>query len=139
MSRYVLDSFALLSHYQDEPGAVAVRQLLGSRGHTRWVSVVNLGEVYYQLARTRFFADVEAFDRSVRFLPVEVVDVDRQLALEAAAIKARHAIAYADCFAAALARRLDAAVVTGDPEFRQLEADATVRVEWLPHRLPRGR
>ena len=35
----------------------------------------------------------------------------------------------ADCFAAALAQRLGAAVLTGDPDFQRLEG--AVAVEWL--------
>jgi ribonuclease VapC len=52
------------------------------------------------------------------------------LALAAAYLKGLHPISYADCFAAALAQQLDAAVVTGDPDFRQLEG--RVAIEWLP-------
>ena len=45
------------------------------------------------------------------------------------AIKAGHALSYADAFAAALARSLNAVLITGDPEFRSVES--LVRVEWL--------
>jgi len=59
-----------------------------------------------------------------------LVDVDRSLALAAAYIKGFHRLSYADCLAAALAQRLNGAVVTGDPEFKQIES--LVTVEWLP-------
>ena len=36
---------------------------------------------------------------------------------------------YPDCYAAALAALRDAAVVTGDPEFKRIEAE--VKVQWL--------
>lgn len=49
--------------------------------------------------------------------------------LEAAPIKARHAIAYADAFAVATARRLDAVLVTGDPEFAAVSG--LVEIEWI--------
>jgi ribonuclease VapC len=48
------------------------------------------------------------------------VDADREIALGAAEIKAGHALSFAGCFAVALARRLGAAVVTGDPEFEKV-------------------
>jgi ribonuclease VapC len=48
---------------------------------------------------------------------------------EAARFKARFRIAYADCFAAALAKRHKATVLTGGPEFRQVEKE--VKVLWL--------
>lgn len=62
--------------------------------------------------------------------PIELVEVDRPLALSATRLKAGTAIGYADCFVGALAERLSATIVTGDPDFRQIE-DA-VSVEWLP-------
>ena len=39
-------------------------------------------------------------------------------------------MAYADCFAAALAKLRNVEVVTGDPEFKEVDGD--VKVAWLP-------
>jgi ribonuclease VapC len=61
---------------------------------------------------------------------LEIMPVERELALMAAHIKARHAIAYADAFAAALAQHVTATLVTGDPEFRLLEG--VLNIQWLP-------
>jgi len=47
----------------------------------------------------------------------------------AAEFKARHTLSYADCFVASTARMYEACVVTGDPEFKQLEEE--VAIEWL--------
>jgi ribonuclease VapC len=47
-------------------------------------------------------------------------------------LKATYPLSYADCFAAALAQRLGATVVTGDPEFHPLEDDGLIAVDWLP-------
>jgi ribonuclease VapC len=60
---------------------------------------------------------------------IQIVDVDRTLALMATRLKAITGMGYADCFAAALAQRLGAAVLTGDPDFQRLEG--AVAVEWL--------
>src|SRR4029079_12242489 len=93
------------------------------------ISTVNLGEVWYSLARA--YSEVEA-DRSVArvmHLGLEVVDVDWDLAQQAAAFKMKGNIAYADCFAAALARKLKAELVTGNKEFRQVEN--AVKIIWL--------
>jgi ribonuclease VapC len=137
VSRYVLDSFAILAWYRREESALHVQQLIDSQQHQRWMTVVNLGEVYYRTAREAGMnAALEALDMVER-LPIEFIDADRTLTLMAASIKARFALAYADCFAAALARRIDAAVVTGDPEFERLEAEDVVAIEWLPHRSRR--
>ena len=53
----------------------------------------------------------------------------RVLIPKALRVKYWHRISYADAFAAALAQQLAAPVVTGDPEFRDIEGE--VAVEWL--------
>lgn len=60
---------------------------------------------------------------------IELVAAGRQLTLEAAHIKAGHALAYADAFAAALAMTRGATLVTGDPELKALET--TLSIRWL--------
>jgi len=44
-------------------------------------------------------------------------------------LKASCRIAYADCFAATLSLKLRATLVTGDPEFRQLEEK--IPIQWI--------
>lgn len=130
--RYVLDSFALLAFLEDEPGAERVQQLLaaGEKGRaTLAMSLVNWGEVLYALQRSKGAEVREAAIGIIDQLPIDLVPPDRQQARAAADLKARHSVAYADCFAAALARARDAAGVTGDPEFKLLEKEA--RVVWL--------
>ena len=48
----------------------------------------------------------------------------------AAHIKAGHAISYADAFAVALAQDRGATILTGDPEFKEVEH--LIPIEWLP-------
>jgi ribonuclease VapC len=132
VSRWVLDSYALLAYYQDEPGAARVEQLLADREHRHWMSVVNLGEVFYKLLRVNPKMTMPVFMEKIVKLPVVLVDAERSLALAAGYLKARYPMAYADCFAAALGQRLDAMVITGDPEFEQLEQAGLITVEWLP-------
>lgn len=49
--------------------------------------------------------------------------------LKSSRLKAKYPVAYADCFAAALATEKDARIVTGDPEFKKMEGE--VKIEWL--------
>jgi ribonuclease VapC len=58
--------------------------------------------------------------------------VDRLLVFEAAHVKARYPVSYADAFSVALARRNHGRVMTGDHEFKAVESE--VRVHWLPDR-----
>ncbi|MDO8690804.1 MAG: type II toxin-antitoxin system VapC family toxin [Dehalococcoidia bacterium] len=133
MPLFVLDSFALLAFFQAEPGGLRVRRLLEQAGHgeaSLAVTTVNLGEVAYRTERQYGLERAQEVLARIEEYPLTIVDVDRDLALGAAHLKARHRMAYADCLAAALAQHLDATLVTGDPEFRQVEA--AMSIEWLP-------
>jgi predicted nucleic acid-binding protein len=132
---YVLDSFAMLAYSGGEPGASAVEQILQrarAQAIKLFLSLINLGEVYYITQRER------GRDKAVETLvlldqlPIQQEPVDRALVLSAASIKANHAISYADAFAAGLAQRLRVPVVTGDPEFQKVTA--VIDVVWLPQR-----
>lgn len=136
MKRFVLDSYALLAHTQDEPGADEVHAVLkqAANGQVQlFVSLINLGEALYQLERRRGADYLPQYLNEFEQLPLTVTEVTRQRVYDAAHLKAGHAISYADAFAAALAQELDAILVTGDPEFSKL-GDA-VRVQWLPRAL----
>jgi len=61
--------------------------------------------------------------------PIQLVEADRRLMYEAAKLKVKYPISYADCFAAALALSLNALFVTGDPEFKKLSHELSI--EWI--------
>jgi predicted nucleic acid-binding protein len=61
--------------------------------------------------------------------PIHLVEAGRRLTYEAAKLKAKYTIAYADCFAAILASSLKALHVTGDPEFKKLSHEFSI--EWI--------
>ncbi len=129
---YVLDSFALLAFFQAEPGGLRVRQLLeqAMRGEASLaMTTANLGEVVYRTERQYGLERAEEVLAKIDEYPLEIVGVDRELALAAAHLKARHGMGYVDCMAAALAQHLGATLVTGDTDFRKVEG--TVAVEWV--------
>ena len=131
-SVYVLDSYALLAHFEDEAGGEKVRKILraASAGKTRlFLSVINLGELYYISLRERGREMAEQILFLMEQLPIDIVTADRERTLEAAKLKGAHPVAYADCFAAELAIRKNAKVVTGDPEFKRFER--ILSVEWI--------
>ncbi len=132
--RYVLDSFALIAYFEGEKGQELIVDLFrrAAKGSCElYVSVVNLGEIAYIVERERGLPKAQETLARIDELPVSVCDIDRRLALTAAHIKAEHPIAYADCFAAALAQDKDAALVTGDLEFKNAGVDAEVSLVWL--------
>ena len=129
---FVLDSFALLAFFQAEPGGLKVRELLerAQRGDVGLaITTVNLGEVAYRTERVFGLERAQEVLAKIEEYAPAVFDVNRELALAAAHLKARYRMSYADCLAAALAQHLGGAVVTGDPDFRQVEH--LVAVQWL--------
>lgn len=132
--RYALDSYALIAFFEGEEGRKQVSELLEqaeSGGCELFLNVVNLGEIAYIVERERGLSQAQITLARIDELPVTIVEVDRRLALTAAHLKARCPIAYADCFAAALAQEKDAALVTGDPEFKKADLDASIPIVWL--------
>jgi ribonuclease VapC len=91
--------------------------------------IVNWGEVYYQVARRFGDAKAQEIEQIIQTLPIKLVEVDKDLTREAARIKATKRMAYADCFAIALARLKKAELYTGDPEFKAVEKE--IKVVWL--------
>ncbi len=110
----VLDSWAIMRLLEgSEPSASRVQKLIDSGSTVMcWV---NLGEIYYVLARSLGDDTAAATVRDIES-SVETVLPDRLLVLDAARIKAEHRMSYADAFAAATAVRFAAPLWTGDPE-----------------------
>ncbi|MFP4479515.1 MAG: PIN domain-containing protein, partial [Desulfohalobiaceae bacterium] len=93
------------------------------------LSVINLGEIYYIISRKLGSDTAQAVVEDISGLSVELAGVDKDRALAAARIKAKHPLSYADAFAAAAAMEFSATIVTGDPEFNAMEPFVSVR--WL--------
>jgi len=128
----VLDTHALLVFFEREPGFEEVKSLFAralEEGNDLLMTSVNFGEVYYIVLRECGKEKAEAIEKITQTLPIEIVDVDVQLAKEAAKLKAAKKISYADCFAAALAKLHKGEVVTGDKEFKALEDQ--VKIAWI--------
>ncbi len=134
MATKVLDSWALIAFFEDEPAAEEVEKILqraADEKHKLLMSVVNWGEIYYNTMREVSQEAAEQKARDIAALPIEIVGVgeDLTLARQAAIFKATHKMSYADCFAAALAKEKKAELVTGDPEFKEVEKE--IKIAWL--------
>lgn len=128
---HVLDAYALMAYFEKEPGYEQVQALLerAAGGASLLLSAVNWGEVYYITLREHGPKAAEEVAHVVATFPIEVVPADLLIARQAATYKATHKMSYADCFAAALAKQRKAILVTGDKEFKPLEAD--IRITWI--------
>jgi ribonuclease VapC len=128
----VLDSHGLLVFLEREPGFEKVKSLFVAaleEDNNLLMTSVNFGEVYYIVLREFGEKKVNEVEKIIQTLPIEIVDVDMQLAREAARFKAIKKISYADCFAAALAKLREGEIVTGDKEFKALEGE--VKISWV--------
>jgi len=130
----VFDAWAILAWIGDEaPAAEEVNRLLkkAEQGSVQvFISIINLGEVFYRLARN----NPDLADRVRHELPagpVNVVSVTDDQVWHAASLKAEYAISYADAFAAGLAMEMGVELVTGDPDFKELEKEGKLKIEWL--------
>ena len=118
--RSLLDSFAMLAFLNRERGFEKVRSLLRAAeasAEPLLMNEIHIGEVYYVTAKDRSVEHAEEFLRRLETLPIQPISNSFAEVLEAARIKARFPISYADAFAVATAVRMDAVIVTGDPEF----------------------
>jgi predicted nucleic acid-binding protein len=128
----VLDSWALLCYLEQEPGYEKIIELFEKAVESSkplLMCVVNWGEVYYQVLRRFGDQKAQEIEQLIQTLPITLVEANKELTREAARIKATKKMAYADCFAVALARLKKAELYTGDPEFKAVGKD--IKVVWL--------
>lgn len=126
----VFDSYAILALLEDEDGAADVADLLAAQpGGPILMAYVNLGEVLYTVMRERGQEQADSALLALESTRLVFIPAERTLTLTAARLKARHRISYADAFCAALSEISGYPLVTGDPEFRDLEG--TVQVRWI--------
>ena len=129
---YVLDSFAVLAYFQAEPGGEKVKNLLKKALAGKalaFLSLVNLGEIIFITERKLGGDTAQNTLEDILRLPIQLAETSLGRVLDAAHVKAQHAISYADAFVVSLAQELKATIVTADPEFKKLEPGA--KILWL--------
>ena len=129
---FILDSWAVMAFFEDEPSAVKVADIIADAqagGVPLLMCVVNAGEVWYTMARHRSTREAQEALRLMREIGIRMIDADFALTGIAAGFKVKGGISYADCFAAALAKQTGGTLVTGDREFKQLQKQ--ISIEWL--------
>lgn len=128
----VFDSWTLLAFLKKEPCFPQVEQLLrrAQKEEIRlFLSLINWGEIYYQILRNFDKNKAEEVLEIIEQLPLEIMDVNRELVKIAAAHKAKGRLSYADCFVIATAEVMKGTIVTGDPEFKKLKPK--VNLFWI--------
>lgn len=131
-TKFVLDSYALIAYLENENGAETVQKILEKSeagAYQILLSVINWGEVYYSIYRTKGEKSASDCLDIIDQLPIKLVIADKKQVYASAKIKSAYAVAYGDCFATALVLQNSCQVITGDKEFRKL--GSLVNVLWI--------
>jgi ribonuclease VapC len=137
MTTYLLDTSALLTLRDDEPGADRVAELLtlSSQGSARCMACfMSRMELLYRVWKDEGEAEGRLAYEQCASLPITWLDQNEDMLLRAAAIKAKHAVSIADAWIAASAEMEDATLVHKDPEFTAL----ATKQEVLPMKNRQG-
>jgi len=129
---YLFDAFPLLCWLQQEPGYEKVDDLLAEAEEGKVsiaIHMMNLGEVFYRVCRVSGMKKAEEILKSIRLLPIRIFSVSDEDVMEAAKIKAKYPISYADAFAVSKALQSEATVVTADPEYKAVSK--IIEILWL--------
>jgi len=129
---YVLDTWAVIAYLEDEPSGEKVEDLIATAHEEQipiYMSVINVGEVWYTVAREVSEEEANASVKVLSDLRIQFENADWEITQEAARFKSQHKMSYADAFAAALAKIKKADLITGDNEFKPL--DGEIRISWV--------
>lgn len=132
MKKFVFDSSALISYFDGEPNAEKVADILeeiNEKNLEAFLCVINLGEVYYHFLRAGGNQTGDIILKSLKTLPVKLVEANTELTLTASRIKAINKMSYADCFSAALTVMKKGILLTSDKEFKQVEK--SIKIEFI--------
>jgi predicted nucleic acid-binding protein len=128
----ILDASALLAYLEKEPGYEKVRDEFtraANSGKNLLMASVNWGEVVYIIMREYSEDKAEQIIKLIDTLPIEISSADADMAKLAAYYKAKKAMPYADCFAAALAKMTKGELLTCDNNFRSMENE--IKISWI--------
>jgi predicted nucleic acid-binding protein len=132
----VLGSWAVVTYLEDEAAGERVADIIADAnedGTPLLMSAISLGEVWHLIARGVSVEEAERSLAEIQRLGISIVPADWQLTHEAARLKARYGVSYTDGFAAALAKQMKAHLVTGDPDFTQLEKEIQILACFINH------
>ncbi len=138
MKRYLLDTSALLTLRDDEPGADRVAEVLdlAAKGKAKcYGCFITLMEVLYRVWRDENKAAGQLAYQQCMALPMEWLPNNEALLLKAAEYKATYPLSIADAWIAACASEMGAVLLHKDPEFKPVP----VTQELLPLKVKKAR
>jgi len=135
VAEWLIDSWPILEWMKGrEPAGTRFEELVDAALREKIklsISRMNYGEVLYSIAKDFPLDERDRHLENLRNLPLNIYSVSDSLLDEAVALKSVYSLSYADCFCAAQAMRLQIPIITGDPEFRLLESDGLLKLQWV--------
>jgi predicted nucleic acid-binding protein len=126
-SLLLLDTSALLTLRDDEPGAERVEQAFELPGRC-YACFLSRMEVLYRVWKDEGERAGRLAYEQLKALPLSWVEPSEPLLEQAARIKACHSLSLADAWIAAAAQQVGATLLHKDPEFRAI---TDLPQEWL--------
>jgi predicted nucleic acid-binding protein len=123
MKRFLLDTSALLTLRDDEPGADRVAEVLNqaSSGKAKcYGCFITLMEVFYRVWRDEDKAAGQLAYQQCLALPIDWLSNSESLLAQSAEYKAMYPLSIADAWIAACATEQGAVLLHKDPEFKHL-------------------
>ena len=127
MPRFCLDTSALLTLRDDEPGADRVAEILEAPVRCTACFITRM-EVLYRVWKDEGERAGRLAYEQVNALPIDWLEASEPLLIAAGQIKATHALSLADAWIAAAALQSGTTLLHKDPEF---QAIAGLVQEWL--------
>jgi predicted nucleic acid-binding protein len=129
--KFLLDTSAVLTLIEDEPGAGRVKEIFTRKEVLLPWAV--LMEVYYMTLYEKGEEEAEVRFAMLRHSAAEIIwEMSEVVTLRAAKIKSQNKLSFADAVIASLAAHYDATLVHKDPEYEQLKDE--LRLETLPYK-----
>jgi predicted nucleic acid-binding protein len=126
-SLLLLDTSALLTLRDDEPGAERVEQAFEQPDRC-FACFLSRMEVLYRVWKDEDERAGRLAYEQLKALPLHWVEASEPLLEQAASIKARYSLSLADAWIAAAAQQVGATLLHKDPEFRTV---VDLPQEWL--------
>jgi predicted nucleic acid-binding protein len=123
MKRFLLDTSALLTLRDNEPGADRVAQVLemAMQGQAKcYGCFMSLMEIFYRVWRDENEAAAHLAHQQCLALPIEWLNNTDSMLVKAAQFKALYPLSVADAWIAACASEHSAVLLHKDPEFKAI-------------------
>lgn len=128
---YLLDTSALLTLIEDEPGADRVKEIF--RREQVILPWVALMEVYYMTLQEHDQQEAETRFAMLRHSSAEIIwNTDEAAVIRAGKIKATNKVSFADSVISSLAIQTQSILIHKDPEYEALVGQ--VEMEKLPYK-----